>query len=269
MDNAHDDGAGTHSPFEKAVSPSASALLSAGALLPTAFNGATSAACSRSWALSKCPRPIGQNNYSGGGWFAPCGACRSSRRRYGAPAPLLRRRGAPAPPPPPRSQRSRPRHGGRGQGRAVSRLSPRLFCRLPRRGLSWRLGLSPLKACEGRRPIGCRPSPPFLRPLLRRVRAAIFAPSACARFVSFGRESFKLSVIAWRHANNLTTFSSTKANENRITLAAVAGTGCHVPPSPAPPLGRCFSWYRDAHASDTKKIKTSPRASPSVLEKTK
>ena len=212
---------------------------------------------------------MGPFYYSGGGWFAPMGACRNSRRRCGAPAPLLRRRGAPAPSPPPRSQRSRPRHGGRGQGRAVSRLSPRLFCRLPRRGLSWRLGLSPLKGCEGRRPVGCRPSPPFLRPLLRRVRAAILAPSACARFVCFGRGLFKLSGLARQPANNLTTFPSTKPNENRITLAAVAGAGCRVPPSPAPPLGRCFSWYRDAHAIDTKKVKTSPRASPSVLENTK
>lgn len=49
----------------------------------------------------------------------------------GAPAPLLRRRGAPAPPPPPRSLRSRPRHGGRGQGRAVvGAIAPPLFFRL-------------------------------------------------------------------------------------------------------------------------------------------
>ena len=34
-----------------------------------------------------------------------------------------------------------------------------------------------------------------------------------------------------------------------VCLAAVAGAGCCVPPSPAPPLGRCFSWYCDAHAS--------------------
>lgn len=54
-------------------------------------------------------------------WWRPSssltGPCRNPRRRFGAPAPMLRRRGAPAPSPPPPSLRSGPRHGGRGQGR--------------------------------------------------------------------------------------------------------------------------------------------------------
>lgn len=109
---------------EKAVSPTASALLSpTGSLLAPSVR----------WrsllrgVLSSLPldfilrgvlsfRAAARFNTLRAAGSSPTGPCRNPRRRFGAPAPMLRRRGAPAPSPPARSLRSRPRLGGRGQG---------------------------------------------------------------------------------------------------------------------------------------------------------
>lgn len=146
--------------------------------------------------------------YSKGSLLRRFASWRNPRRCSGPPPLRCRRRGAPAPSPPPRSRWSRPRHGGRGQGRAVSRPWGRGFfvgCRLGAFMRLRRLDAACVRA-------GCKIPLRTLRGILhpaRTLRSPVgrpqphFCPKAHALLARRGRGLFKLTGLARQPCNNL------------------------------------------------------------------